>query len=674
MEHMIRKSYIRKSSSLDSLNTQLNAQGSILTSTKNQEGLPKSSDLNRRKARIPTPNRPNTFQISDATQTNEEEDDHLSSQQQLIGTHPPPITDQLNSQISDNRINNEACTSNRYSDNSIPMDKQTGCSSEPIKLNQPLIDSNGDTQSQVNLNDYDEHFDTFILHHFTTFSGKQNVIDWLAETESKFNKLKIPRQSRFDAISLLLEGEAKLRYIIHRKNIQNFDDFYEFLISRYAIDLIQLNPSQSRHTMTNSFFTEQLPSNHKFVNKQNQTVQDDSDNVPPRNKSPVITQNTVVDFGTTDITDSVPDMKSTILMSNLSTKIIDQTANDLRKAIVGDLIKNPKIFRGAKDDVQKWLEDFEHLVEIADIPECTRLSLIAYSLRGDALQWYKNNKNLFISWKIFVNEIKRAFTSSFHAELAFQKLEAYSQGENQSIRNFYNEVLKLCKEADSQMSDSTKLKNLLNKAKPSIQLEVRKKKPTSLAEFLEYAKDAEELFQLSSININNTKDNNSTNTSERSLSNSNSSFTTTNSQFNNRFSSKNPSNFSRNFNNNNNISNNLSQDRNNRYNNQQASNFSPTFARNPESSSNRSRNYNSRFPANRNNIYNRTHDNGRIATQSNSSYFGYNNPSRTHTANTISPLVSSQDQELESEQDPSSTMLCTHCQQYGHELNSCQNF
>ena len=111
------------------------------------------------------------------------------------------------------------------------------------------------------------------------------------------------------------------------------------------------------------------------------------------------------------------------------------------------------------------------------------------------------------TWKIFTHEIKRAFTSSFREELAFKRLETYCQGENQSVRNFFNEILKLCAEADSTMSEATKLKILLNKTKPSIQFEVRKKKPTSAAEFLEYAKEVEELLQLSNLTIeNNNKD------------------------------------------------------------------------------------------------------------------------------------------------------------------------
>ncbi|CAF5224725.1 unnamed protein product, partial [Rotaria magnacalcarata] len=58
------------------------------------------------------------------------------------------------------------------------------------------------------------------------------------------------------------------------------------------------------------------------------------------------------------------------------------------------------------------------------------------------------------------------------------------------------------------MSEVTKLKNLLNKTKPSIQFEVRKKKPTSTIEFLEHAKDAEELMQLSNLTTDNTNINN----------------------------------------------------------------------------------------------------------------------------------------------------------------------
>ena len=51
------------------------------------------------------------------------------------------------------------------------------------------------------------------------------------------------------------------------------------------------------------------------------------------------------------------------------------------------------------------------------------------------------------------------------------------------------------------MSEAIKLKTLLNKTKPSIQFEVRKKKPTSTVEFREYARVVKELLQLYLVSL-----------------------------------------------------------------------------------------------------------------------------------------------------------------------------
>ncbi len=72
--------------------------------------------------------------------------------------------------------------------------------------------------------------------------------------------------------------------------------------------------------------------------------------------------------------------------------------------------------------MKKWIEDVQHLLDIAYIPDASWLDLFSYLLRGDALQWYKNNKNTFSSWRFFIQEIQRTFTSSFHEELAFKQL------------------------------------------------------------------------------------------------------------------------------------------------------------------------------------------------------------------------------------------------------------
>ena len=54
------------------------------------------------------------------------------------------------------------------------------------------------------------------------------------------------------------------------------------------------------------------------------------------------------------------------------------------------------------------------------------------------------------------------------------------------------------------MSKTAKLRCLLSKTKPSIQFEVRRKKPTTTKEFLEHAKEFEDLYQLANIDTNDT--------------------------------------------------------------------------------------------------------------------------------------------------------------------------
>ncbi|CAF1671473.1 unnamed protein product, partial [Adineta ricciae] len=343
----------------------------------------------------------------------------------------------------------------------------------------------------------EDSFDIFILKYFTQYTGREDVIQWLDDTEEKFKKFDIGRHARFAAISFLLASEAKRRYIRYRASIKSFDDFYAFMLTEFDSSSISSSSAATHHVR---FTNDTLPekNSHTSIASLHKQLPTDfmSDTFDPLFSS-VTTSAVQSDVGVPIHSKSA--INSTISSQASSNFELDQTLNDLRKAIVGDFIKNPKVFKGGKDDVKKWIENIEHLFDLAHLPESIRLDLISYSLRGDALDWFKNNRSSFTSWTLFVTELKRAFTSSFHEEFAFKKLELYSQTETQSIRNFVNEVLKLCKEADPTMSEATKLKNLLNKTKPSIQYEVHKKKPQSTSEFLEFAKEAEELMQLSNL-------------------------------------------------------------------------------------------------------------------------------------------------------------------------------
>ncbi|CAF1574988.1 unnamed protein product, partial [Adineta steineri] len=388
----------------------------------------------------------------------------------------------------------------------------------------------------------------------------------------------------------------------------------------------------------------------KLANESNTNFSNNSHQLSSAHHS--LIQNSESNLGATKLVGELPVTTINTFSLNSSLAQTDPILNDLRKAIVENLIKNPKTFKGEKDDVNKWLEDIEHLLEIAHIPHLTRLDLISYSLRGDALEWFKTNRSSFTSWNLFVTSLKKAFTSNFHEEIAFKKLETYSQGQNQSIRTFFNDVLKLCKEADPTMSETTKLKTLLNKAKANIQYEVRKKRPTTTLEFLEYAKEVEEFMQLSSISLNDSN-NYLDDPRVQTPMTSSLSYTpspTYNQSFSNSSNNYSPQ-YSRNY------------DRNSRFQNNQNRYSPPRNSYVPPMSSSQPQsrlNINSQPPPQRY-VNNSNQTNNRQNVTSSNTNRVTNTPSRQPTANTID--VSHSSEGTAQEQEIFSSVLCSQCNQ-----------
>ncbi|CAF1516359.1 unnamed protein product [Adineta ricciae] len=376
----------------------------------------------------------------------------------------------------------------------------------PYKTNQTDTDfapeENEDEESEEN------KFDEFILNNFMPFSGAEDILNWLDETDKKFRYHKISRNIRYKAIPLLVTDDAKRTCILNESHIKTYDDFYKCLWTTYH----KVSTAESR-SRTNSLGYSVSQNNDLHMSSVTKNISfhdppiahsihfDDSDSLPPR---PILRSTTIAEGGTAKIVGDEPVYGRTFQSSDLSrsTCSLEQTTYVIHKAIIDNLINNPKTFQGGKDDVKQWLEDVEQLFDTAQIPDSYKLDLIPYSLRGEARRWYKNTKASLTSWPIFVKELKEAFLSPFHDELAFKKLDSYTQGINQPVRSFYNEVLKLCNETDLEMSESMKLRHLLKKAKPTLQYEIRKRKPTTTKQFLEYGKEAEELLQLSNLEIN----------------------------------------------------------------------------------------------------------------------------------------------------------------------------
>jgi hypothetical protein len=404
-------------------------------------------------------------------------------------------------------------TPKEKNDSVINVDRRPRLTMRPPRTQHPKSDDENsvDKESLTSEPEDEDPFDALILSNFHPFSGSENVIEWLDVTDDKFNLLTLSRKSRYAAIPLLVKGEAKRAYLDNKKTIQTYDDFYTFLLTQYATSKDHA-PRPTAHSVTSTVVSQEnilrnIPPQKSVGFDDQQTSSNKTFDILDGSLQPPILRSTAIhDLGATDVIEGAPVSRSNILPSQNSffnASQLDQTTHVLRRAIVDSLIKNPKTFRGGKEDVKQWLEDIEQSFDTAQIHDSIKLDLVQHSLRGEALRWFKNNKSTFASWTDFVKGLKEMFLSPFYQEIAFKKLESYTQGVNQPIRSFYNEVFKLCNEADPSMSDSSKLRHLLNKTNPSLQFEIRLKRPTTTKQYLDYAIEIEELFHLSHIDTSN---------------------------------------------------------------------------------------------------------------------------------------------------------------------------
>ena len=178
-----------------------------------------------------------------------------------------------------------------------------------------------------------------------------------------------------------------------------------------------------------------------------------------------------------------------------------QSTKTIIKALIDRFVKDPIKFHGGKEDVMVLIEEVEQQFTIMNPCDADKLNLIHICLKCEAHLWYQQNKGKFLSWSTFINEITKAFTSNLQGDIAFEKLKHYHQSVRQSVNQYYNTMTKLMKQADPEMSETTKVQYLMNGLCPSLSTETRRKYPKTTQDFLEQAKVAEELTALNTTII-----------------------------------------------------------------------------------------------------------------------------------------------------------------------------
>jgi hypothetical protein len=251
------------------------------------------------------------------------------------------------------------------------------------------------------------------LQAFEKFTGLGDAAQWLSSLLMKLELLQVDMDDRITFVPVVLTGEAIIWYIQNIKHMSTFISFAELFLQRFSSTEMEGEKPMS----TDPILTQQR--------------------LPTKN-------------GTQD-------------------DVFSSLRNQL---LLGHIEKLPKFSGRSKQNVSKWLREVNQTMHLLKLSDMEKLFFIPSCLETDAKDWFFDNHHLFSSWSLFVQKLTNTFESSGKADIAFNRLRQYQQGLNQDVRQYYFEIMKLCKEANPTMDEATKLQYLKDGLKTSLRFDI----------------------------------------------------------------------------------------------------------------------------------------------------------------------------------------------------------
>ena len=279
------------------------------------------------------------------------------------------------------------------------------------------------------------------LQTFSKFDGSGDAETWFKILLEKFDSLQVDFDDRLMFVQKLLTGEAFIWYAKNETQMSTFLSFSTLFLRRFS----------------------------SMVTEEKQIMVNDRMSVQQQAIPGNTTHNDVFDA-----------LRNQLLLTHIE--------------------KVPKFSARSKQNVSKWLRDVNQTMHLLKLSEEEKLFFIPSCLEQDAKDWFLDNTKVLSSWSVFTQKLTAVFETPGKADIAFNRLRKYQQGFNQDVRQYFFEIIKLCKEANPEMDEATKLQYLKDGLKPSLRFDILLYNPTTIDSFFEYAQKIEVLKLLDERN------------------------------------------------------------------------------------------------------------------------------------------------------------------------------
>jgi len=176
-------------------------------------------------------------------------------------------------------------------------------------------------------------------------------------------------------------------------------------------------------------------------------------------------------------------------------KMADPTLlSKARKARFDDL---PNFSGHPSEDVERFLKSIKNITKATDTSENREiLEIVRGKLTKSAGIWFDNNESTFIKWSDFETKFRNRYFSTTMVHNKFDKLKQRKQLHDESVTSYFDDVINLCHEIDSTMSEQMKIQHLMSGINPDFKRELSRRESSikTVNEFIIQAKIEQDLY------------------------------------------------------------------------------------------------------------------------------------------------------------------------------------
>lgn len=148
----------------------------------------------------------------------------------------------------------------------------------------------------------------------------------------------------------------------------------------------------------------------------------------------------------------------------------------------------PSCFHGnVFEDVEDWLDQYERVSSFNLWNSDQKLRNVYFSLEDGARTWFENREASLQSWDDFRQQLRDTFASTDRKDHALRLLESRVQKPNESVAMFAEDMARLFRRADPDMSEPKKLRYLMHGLKEQLFAGLVRNPPRTVQEFIKEA-------------------------------------------------------------------------------------------------------------------------------------------------------------------------------------------